>query len=83
MQAFANGAGGTPGAFASFGGTSFDIGLRSGGAFFGGIRNVIIYPTALSAPALTLMTTSAQDWLGDPWWNVAANDEQYRLRANQ
>lgn len=29
------------------------------------------------------MTTDAADWLADPWWRFAANDEQFRLVANQ
>ena len=43
-----------------------------------------IYPTALSAPYLQNLTTDATDWLGDPFWNVAANDDYYyRKVANQ
>jgi len=46
------------------------------------IRFLKIYPTALSSPKMQALTTDATSWLGDPWWNVAANDPQYRLTAN-
>lgn len=50
---------------------------------FGTIRSVRIYPVALSEAKLQAMTADATSWLGDPWWNVAANDSIYRKVANQ
>ena len=55
----------------------------SGAEAFGTIRNVRIYPTALSAPYLQNLTTDATNFLGDPMWRYAANDDYYRKVANQ
>ena len=45
--------------------------------------NLRIYPTALSAPYLQNLTTDATNFLGDPMWRYAANDDYYRKVANQ
>ena len=65
--------------------TTISIGNRqaSGAEAFGTIRNVCIYPTALSAPYLQNLTTDATNFLGDPMWRYAANDDYYRKVANQ
>ena len=64
-------------------GTNISIGTDSANILFGTIRNVRIYPTALSAPYLQNLTADATGFLGDPMWRYAANDDYYRKVANQ
>jgi len=66
-------------------GTLFAVGGQSGGGseLFGTIRNIRIYPAALSTPYLQNLTADATDFLGDPMWRYAANDDYYRKVANQ
>ena len=69
----------------AMGTTELAIGMRGDNALqiFGTIRNVRIYPTALSAPYLQNLTTDAAGFLGDPMWRYAANDDYYRKVANK
>ena len=57
------------------------IGIGTGG--FGTWRNVKIYPAAILGSKLTSQTTDASQWLGDPWWKLASNDEQFRMTGTR
>ena len=81
---FLSGAAGTPAGFdgdMNIGATIIVGDSGSGNrTLFGTIRNVRIWPVALPAWRLINLTTAsdATDWLSDPMWRMAANDEQYR-----
>jgi hypothetical protein len=81
-QVSSNGSAGTVGSYDGDWGMGATLSL-GGDPLFGTIRNVRLYPQALSAARLQTMTAAADMWMLPNWTQIAANDETYRIRANQ